>query len=101
MGTTQQQEFINMFETLRELTAENEELKEKVEILLGIELKVRTERDRLKTCLVLAREVGFYWRNNWSDFDGRSLRDQMIVLRQVANGEMTAAEYRREWGLSG
>lgn len=69
---------INMFETLRELTAEIE---------------------RLKVCLALAQEVGWYWRNNWSDFDGRTLRDQMENLRLVADGEWTGTEYRENWGL--
>lgn len=80
MGTIQQQEFVNMFETLQELTAENE---------------------RLKVCLALAQEVGWDWRNNWSDFDGRTLRDQMKDLSKVADGEITGAEYRTNWGLSG
>ena len=95
----QEEKRMKRAEVLR-LRGENKELEERVEALLEIELKVRTERDRLKVCLALAREVGQYWRNNWSDFDGRSLRDQMVVLRQVANGEMTAAEYRHEWGLN-
>jgi hypothetical protein len=65
------------------------------------ERELIAENERLKTCLALAREVGSHWRNDWSDFDGRTLRDQMEDLRQVADGSMTGAEYREDWGLHG
>jgi len=57
--------------------------------------------ERLKVCLALAQEVGQDWRYSWSDFDGRTLRDQMKDLSKVADGEWTGAEYRTKWGLSG
>lgn len=60
-----------------------------------------TENKRLKTCLALAREVGHHWRMNWGDFDGRTLRHQMEDLRLVADGSMTGARYRADWGLNG
>lgn len=61
--------------------------------------ELTAEIERLKVCLALAQEVGWYWRNNWSDFDGRTLRDQMENLRLVADGEWTGTEYRENWGL--
>jgi len=63
------------------------------------ERELIAENERLKTCLALACEVGQDWRNDWSDFDGRTLRDQMNDLRNVADGSITAAAYRATWGL--
>ena len=57
----------------------------------------RREIERLTTCLLLAQEVGQDWRNDWSDFDGRTLRDQMNGLSKVADGTVSAEDYRTQW----
>jgi len=60
---------------------------------------MQAENERLKTCLALAREVGDHWRMNWSDFDRCTLRHQMEDLRRVADGSLSGAGYRAQWGL--
>ena len=55
--------------------------------------------ERLEQCLILAVEVGKNWQNTLSIDDAEELLDQMEDLRSAANGELTADEYREDWGL--
>ena len=47
----------------------------------------------------LAQMVGMKWRGDWSDFDGRTLRDQMADLQSVVTGDLTTKEYLYNHGI--
>ena len=63
------------------------------------ERELITKIERLETCISLAMEVAYEWRQDWSDFDGRTLLSQMEDLGRVAAGQLSGAEYREDWGL--
>ena len=54
---------------------------------------------RYKDVLTAAQEIGQAYRGDWSDFDGRTLRDQMNELANIADGTESLAQYRRSNGL--
>lgn len=45
-----------------------------------------SDKDRLKEGALLLSRLGAYWRNDWSDFDGRTLRDQLDVIADFLEG---------------
>lgn len=45
------------------------------------------------------RELADAWRGDWHDFDGRTLKHQLRAVEQVADGEMTLAQFRDDSGL--
>ncbi len=39
------------------------------------------------------RKLSEFWRNDWSDFDGRTLKAQLKDVIEVLNGKMTYKEF--------
>jgi hypothetical protein len=53
-----------------------------------------TEVDRLRLAVSLAQELGRAYRGDWSDFDGRSLRNELDALSDIVSGKADAAGFR-------
>lgn len=43
--------------------------------------------------------LGSAWRGDWSDFDGRTLRDQLKEISQVLYGSVTYEEFCENWSI--
>ena len=56
--------------------------------------KTITSQDkRIMDTLQCLNALGSAWRNDWSDFDGRTLRDQLDDIALVLNGESTYKDF--------
>lgn len=44
-------------------------------------------------------ELGGCWRGDWSDFDGRTLRDQLDDWVGMKETKKEFTEFRKRWGM--
>lgn len=51
---------------------------------------------RIMDTLQCLNALGSAWREDWSDFDGRTLRDQLDEITHVLNGESTYKDFLEE-----
>jgi len=52
--------------------------------------------EQAKKCLTA---LGSAWRNNWFDFDGRTLRSELEDIQRVLDGEMTYEQFLNTVGI--